>query len=318
MARTASRRLAEVAGKLLAADQGPRIAALDMLGWDTHVNQGAETGRLAQNLAGLAAGLDAMAKAHGAELEAHGGRRRDRVRPHRRGQRQQRHRSRHRLGHAGHGRRGQGRARSSATGPASAQLQDDRDLRVATDSRSVMKGILRDHLGIDAGALGTKVFPDTAALPALQGSRPRLSRVVLSSRACEDLALIVLGLFGCATSGPPLVDMTDIDPVAYQRDLDHCQAIGNGSDAAGPFVAGALIGLSIGGGLGALFGGTGGLTAPVYSVAEGYGTGAGAVAGAAAGAAANTPSSQTSDPAERPTVAHCLDAKGYKVIGGGD
>ncbi|HUB94476.1 MAG TPA: DUF1501 domain-containing protein, partial [Stellaceae bacterium] len=59
------RPLAEVAGKLLAADDGPRIASLDMLGWDTHVNQGADTGRLAQNFTGFADGLDAMAKALG-------------------------------------------------------------------------------------------------------------------------------------------------------------------------------------------------------------------------------------------------------------
>jgi hypothetical protein len=131
------------------------------------------------------------------------------------------------------------------------------------------------------------------------------------------LAVLVIALSGCATSGPPLVDMTDIDPVVYQRDLDRCQAIGNGSDAAGPLVAGALIGLSIGGGLGALLGGTGGLGATAYTANEAYGTGAGAVAGAAGGAAANSPSSQKSDPAGRPTVSQCLMDKGYKVVGGG-
>ena len=41
---------------------------------------------------------------------------------------------------------------------------DDRDLRVATDSRAILKGILRDHLGLDAAALGATVFPDTATL----------------------------------------------------------------------------------------------------------------------------------------------------------
>ncbi len=131
------------------------------------------------------------------------------------------------------------------------------------------------------------------------------------------LAVIAILLAGCATSGPPLVDMTDVDPVVYQRDLDHCEAVGNGSDAAGPLVTGAIMGLSVGAGLGALIGGTGGLTGPVYSTAEAYGSGAGAVAGAAAGAAADTPSSQRTDPAGRPTVAQCLGAKGYKVIGGG-
>jgi uncharacterized protein (DUF1501 family) len=160
--------LAEVAGKLLAADDGPRIAALDMLGWDTHVNQGAETGRLAQNFAGLAAGLDAMAKGLGAQWKrtvvvavTEFGRT---VAPN------------------GNGGTDHGTASAMLVmggavkggqvhgdWPGLAQLQDDRDLRVATDSRSVMKGILRDHLGIDAASLGTKVFPDTTTLAALPG-----------------------------------------------------------------------------------------------------------------------------------------------------
>src|SRR5260221_7955938 len=57
--------LAEAAGKLLAAADGPRIAALEMGGWDTHINQGGASGRLAQNLAGLADGLQALATALG-------------------------------------------------------------------------------------------------------------------------------------------------------------------------------------------------------------------------------------------------------------
>lgn len=140
---------------------------------------------------------------------------------------------------------------------------------------------------------------------------------MLSWRVRRSLAAIAIALSGCATSGPPLVDMTDIDPVVYQRDLDRCEAIGNSSDKVGPLVAGAIMGMSIGGGLGAFIGGTGGLGAPTYSAAEAYGTGSGAVAGAAADAAINTPSAQKTDPLERPTVAQCLSAKGYKVVGGG-
>jgi len=128
------------------------------------------------------------------------------------------------------------------------------------------------------------------------------------------ILIVATALAGCATSGPPLVEMTDIDPVVYQRDLDHCEAVGNGSDAAGPLVAGALMGASIGGGLGAIFGGAGALSSPAYSVAEAYGTGTGAVAGAAGNAAANAPSSQKSDPGARQTVAQCLAAKGYKLL----
>jgi uncharacterized protein (DUF1501 family) len=49
------------------------------------------------------------------------------------------------------------------------QLADNRDLRVATDSRAVLKGVLRDHLGIDAATLDRRVFPDAAGVKPLDG-----------------------------------------------------------------------------------------------------------------------------------------------------
>ena len=54
------RSLAESAGRLLAAEQGARIAVIEMGGWDTHANQGTTTGRLARNLGLLAQGLDEL------------------------------------------------------------------------------------------------------------------------------------------------------------------------------------------------------------------------------------------------------------------
>jgi uncharacterized protein (DUF1501 family) len=53
--------------------------------------------------------------------------------------------------------------------PGLDRLEESRDLRVATDSRRVMKGILRDHLRLDAAALDRKVFPDTAGLGPMDG-----------------------------------------------------------------------------------------------------------------------------------------------------
>ncbi len=53
--------------------------------------------------------------------------------------------------------------------PGLARLQDDRDLRVATDSRRVMKALLRDHLGLDLGDIDRRVFPDAAGLKPLDG-----------------------------------------------------------------------------------------------------------------------------------------------------
>jgi uncharacterized protein (DUF1501 family) len=160
--------LASAAGKLIAASDGPRIAALDMYGWDTHVAQGTDSGRLFENLSGLADGLDGLAQAlgpawkdtvvvavteFGRTVAVNG------------------------TGGTDHGTASamfvMGGAvkggRIYGDWPGLDRLEDDRDLRVATDSRSVIKGVLRDHLGIDARALGTKVFPDAPALPPGEG-----------------------------------------------------------------------------------------------------------------------------------------------------
>jgi uncharacterized protein (DUF1501 family) len=160
--------LAEAAGKLLAAADGPRIAALDMGGWDTHVNQGAENGRLAQNLAGFADGLDALAKSlgpawrstvvvavteFGRTVAVNGNNGTD-------------HGTASVLFVLGGAAKG---GRFFGDWPGLDRLEEDRDLRVATDSRSVMKGILRDHLGLDTAGLDRAVFPDTAGLRPAEG-----------------------------------------------------------------------------------------------------------------------------------------------------
>ena len=42
-------------------------------------------------------------------------------------------------------------------------LQDKRDLKPTTDLRSVLKGLLRDHLHVNQGHLEATVFPDSTA-----------------------------------------------------------------------------------------------------------------------------------------------------------
>lgn len=123
--------------------------------------------------------------------------------------------------------------------------------------------------------------------------------------------LLILALGGCA-AGTPLVDMTDVNPVTYQRDLDRCQAIGTSADPVGPIVAGAIMGASIGMGAGAFAYGT-----SAISVAEGYGAGAGAVAGAGTAAASSEGKVALPEgvPQVRQSVADCLRARGYKVLG---
>jgi uncharacterized protein (DUF1501 family) len=161
--------LAGAAGKLLAAVDGPRIAALEMYGWDTHVAQGTTQGRLYENLAGLADGFDALAQNLGAvawkntvviattefgrTVAVNGTNGTD----HGTGT------VMFVLGGAVKG------GRIYGDWPGLAQLEENRDLRVATDSRSIAKGILRDHLGIDAASINAKVFPDAAALKPAEG-----------------------------------------------------------------------------------------------------------------------------------------------------
>jgi hypothetical protein len=118
--------------------------------------------------------------------------------------------------------------------------------------------------------------------------------------------LIVAPLFGCA--GPPLADMTDVNPVVYQRDLDQCQIEAQAAEPAGPLVAGAVMGASFGMGLGALATGM-----PATAAAVGYGGAAGAAAGAGLSAVTGAPLAAP-PPAPRQSVADCLTARGYKMI----
>jgi uncharacterized protein (DUF1501 family) len=60
-----------------------------------------------------------------------------------------------------------GRVITDWPGLARANLLENRDLKPTRDLRSVMKGVLRDHLGVPSPALDAKVFPDSAAVRPL-------------------------------------------------------------------------------------------------------------------------------------------------------
>jgi len=160
--------LCEAAGKLLAAEDGPRIAAMDMGGWDTHVAQGAEPGRLAANFEGFAQGLDALAQSLGeawrdtvvVSMTEFG--RTVRVN----GTNGTDHGTASLMFVLGGAVKG---GRIAGDWPGLRELQENRDLRVATDSRGVMKAILRDHLGLDGQYLASRVFPDTGAIKPMGG-----------------------------------------------------------------------------------------------------------------------------------------------------
>jgi uncharacterized protein (DUF1501 family) len=162
--------LFEGAGKLLAADGGPRVAVLDAGGWDTHFNQGAADGQLARRLQSLDAALDAlktalgpawsktaivMATEFGRTVHANGS------------------------GGTDHGTGGAafvlggavngGKVHAEWTGLGAAALQDGRDQPPRTDLRALFKGLLADHMGVSTAALESTVFPNSAVASRLSG-----------------------------------------------------------------------------------------------------------------------------------------------------
>ena len=162
--------LASGAAKLLVDDGGPRLAALSYDGWDTHTDEGAGDGRLANLLGALDGALNALAttmapvwddtviavmtefgrtaRINGNEGTDHGTATTALL-----------------LGGAVKG----GRVLADWPGLKDPQLFEDRDLYPSLDLRGVLKGALRDHLGIAANDLSTKVFPDSIGIKPVGG-----------------------------------------------------------------------------------------------------------------------------------------------------
>jgi uncharacterized protein (DUF1501 family) len=166
----AMRLAARGAAKLMAADDGPRIAAMAFDGWDTHAKEGGPVGRLAQLLSGLdgafaefesglgdhwrdtvivaATEFGRTARINGTEGTDHGTGTVALL-----------------LGGAVNG----GRIVADWPGLKAASLYENRDLKPTTDLRGVIKGTLRDHLGIADRVLSQTVFPDSATVKAMSG-----------------------------------------------------------------------------------------------------------------------------------------------------
>jgi uncharacterized protein (DUF1501 family) len=166
----AMRLVARGAAKLMSADDGPRIAALAFDGWDTHANEGGPVGRLAFLLSGLDSAL--------AEFETGLGERwRDTVvvvatefgrTAHINGTEGTDHGTGTIALLAGGAVKG-GRVISDWPGLKPASLYEGRDLAPTTDLRAVIKGVLRDHLGLVERVLAQTVFPDSAPVKGMQG-----------------------------------------------------------------------------------------------------------------------------------------------------
>jgi uncharacterized protein (DUF1501 family) len=162
--------VAAAAGKFLAAADGPRIAALEASGWDTHANQGAERGQLANRLRALDVALNSLrmslgdAWAHSAVLVVTEFGRTVAVN----GTAGTDHGTATCAFLAGGAVAG-GRVIADWPGLASSALYEGRDLRPTLDLRSIMKGVLAPHLGASESGLEEQVFPDSRAARPLEG-----------------------------------------------------------------------------------------------------------------------------------------------------
>jgi uncharacterized protein (DUF1501 family) len=161
---------AGAAAKFLASADGPRVGALALDGWDTHVNEGAVRGRLAALLGALDGAIAAVetnmgpawsetvvalitefgrtARINGNDGTDHGTATVALL--------------------AGGALRG-GRVLADWPGVKESDLYQNRDLKPTTDLRAVLKGLLRDHLRVDDRALAADIFPDSGEVVPMAG-----------------------------------------------------------------------------------------------------------------------------------------------------
>jgi uncharacterized protein (DUF1501 family) len=158
--------LAGAAGRMLAAQDGPRLAALEIGGWDTHAGQATRLNgplkALDEGLVALKTGMgDQWGKTSvlvmtefGRTVRVNGTRGTD-----------------HGTGTVAFvlgGAIAGGRVKADWPGLGQGRLFEDRDLAPTADLRSVAKGLLAQSLGIDAAALG-RVFPNSQTASAMGG-----------------------------------------------------------------------------------------------------------------------------------------------------
>jgi uncharacterized protein (DUF1501 family) len=160
------RRGAGTAAKFLAQPDGPRVGALALDGWDTHVNEGIANGRLSQLLGALDAALAAVETNMGPAwretvvvLVTEFGRT-----AHINGTEGTDHGTGTVALLAGGALKG-GRVIADWPGLKDADLYENRDLKPTTDLRAVLKGVLKDHLRADDRALAQNVFPGISTRP---------------------------------------------------------------------------------------------------------------------------------------------------------
>jgi uncharacterized protein (DUF1501 family) len=164
------RQAAAGAARLLAAPEGPRVAALAFDGFDTHQNEGTAQGVLATRLSGLDGALEEFEKGLGegwkdtivvavtefgrtARVNGTNG-------------------TDHGTGTVAFlagGALAGGRVIADWPGLGQERLYQGRDLFPTIDLRAILKGILADQFGIPRPVLAEKIFPDSTAIAPMPG-----------------------------------------------------------------------------------------------------------------------------------------------------
>jgi uncharacterized protein (DUF1501 family) len=166
-------RYAEVvraAAGFLRQEDGPRVAVFDTTGWDTHANEGGAEGQLAGRLAALDGGLATLKQGlgpawnHTAVLLITEFGRTAAIN----GTRGTDHGTATMALLVGGAVAG-GRVVSNWPGLSPRALYQGRDLAPTLDLRSVLKGLLEEHVGVPAPALEKTVFPDSRGAKPLRG-----------------------------------------------------------------------------------------------------------------------------------------------------
>lgn len=169
-AEDGARKIGQTVAKFMSEPDGPQIVAISVDNFDTHANQGAGTGLLAARLGYLDAMLDGLSGGLGPDwrdtvvvvVTEFG--RTARVNG---------------TGGTDHGTAstalvlGGGLKRTGIVGDwptlQPAKLFENRDTAPALDMRSLFKGVLIEHLGVDRRAVDTVIFPDSRAAAPAQG-----------------------------------------------------------------------------------------------------------------------------------------------------
>lgn len=159
--------MSETVGALLAEEAGPRIAVIQVSGWDSHINQGAANGALSLGIAGLSGGLAGLAEAMGNVwdrtailVQSEFGRTV----------------TVNRTGGTGHGLAGVHIVMGGALagggfigdwpGLSADTLDSNGALKPALDSRVLIKAVLKDHLGLSAQSIAKSVLPGSGKIQA--------------------------------------------------------------------------------------------------------------------------------------------------------